>query len=345
MDKDQKLWAKKYRTELAASTASLCSTASAFPLDTIKSRMQAYNFSSVRACAMDCYTKEGMNGFYRGLLAPMFSITLVRTISFSIYQKSKYTYDAWIKNATGRSPLLHANTPNAWPSLSTFACFGAAGATSGALVTVISCPFELTKLNAQIAVLLAENAAGAKNSNGTAASAALKAKELADARKVGTIGTARMLIAKHGFLGLYSGFHLHLVRDTIGTAIYFTSYESSKQILANARGKSSTSPVPVALAGAVCGLVSWLCIYPIDSAKAIFQRNVLNLPDVQSLSVNEVQPKAESTKVNFFNRRMYRGLGVSMSRSMLINAVFFSVFEGMKKQVNWLQLDEGETED
>lgn len=94
--------------------------------------------------------------------------------------------------------------------------------------------------------------------------------------------------------------------------------------------------MPVALAGAVCGLVSWLCIYPIDSAKSIFQRNVLDLPDVLP---HEVKPKAETTKINFFNPRMYRGLGVSMSRSMLINAVFFSVFEGMKKQVNWLQLD------
>ncbi len=74
-----------------------------------------------------------------GVLAPLVSITIVRTVSFSIYQKAKYSYDDWIMRATGESPLLHANTPHAWPSLSTIACFGAAGATSGALITAISC--------------------------------------------------------------------------------------------------------------------------------------------------------------------------------------------------------------
>ena len=45
-------------------------------------------------------------------------------------------------------------------------------------------------------------------------------------------------------------------------------------------------------------------------------------------------------KIQFFNRRMYRGLGVSMSRSCLINAIFFSAFELMKKQINRLEVDE-----
>lgn len=74
-----------------------------------------------------------------GVTAPLASITLVRTMSFSIYQKSKYFFDSWIFWATGKSPLVHANTRGASPSLSTVACFGAAGAVSGALITGISC--------------------------------------------------------------------------------------------------------------------------------------------------------------------------------------------------------------
>lgn len=76
-------------------------------------------------------------------------------------------------------------------------------------------PFELTKLNAQIAVLLAENA-NSNNSNGASANQIRTGKEIADARKkTGTIGTARTLIAKHGFMGLYSGFHLHLSEPNV----------------------------------------------------------------------------------------------------------------------------------
>lgn len=79
------------------------------------------------------------SNFRLGVGAPLLSITVVRTFSFSIYQKAKYTYDRWIYNVTGTSPLIHANTKGAWPSLGTITCFGAAGATSGALITWIAC--------------------------------------------------------------------------------------------------------------------------------------------------------------------------------------------------------------
>lgn len=108
-----------------------------------------------------------------------------------------------------------------------------------------------------------------------------------------------------------------VVRDTIGTAIYFMTYESGKQMLATFQGSTSTSPIPVAIAGGLCGLVSWACvssptdhsqvpsetdtriqIYPIDSAKTHYQRNCLTMPRGQSVKM---------TKIQFFNRGMYRG--------------------------------------
>lgn len=36
---------------------------------------------------------------------------------------------------------------------------------------------------------------------------------------------------------------------------------------------------------------------------------------------------------------MYRGLGVSMSRSCLINAIFFSAFELIKKNINRIEME------
>ena len=61
-------------------------------------------------------------------------------------------------------------------------------------------------------------------------------------------------------MGLYAGYRLHLLRDTIGTSIYFVTYESAKQLMANARGKSPTSPYAVVVAGGLCGIVSWACV-------------------------------------------------------------------------------------
>ncbi|KAL9057016.1 MAG: hypothetical protein Q9162_002564 [Coniocarpon cinnabarinum] len=313
-------WIKKYRTEISASSASLLSTLTAYPLDSVKTRMQAFT-----------------NTPLQGAIAPLLSITLVRTVSFSIYQKAKYTYDDWIAKATGSSPLVHANSPGAMPSLSTLLCFGGAGATSGSVITLLSFqsadgnftgPFELTKLNAQIAVLMERGVGKYDSFEAPDRSRAPDRKQ----PTAGTFKTAKWIMKQRGVMGLYSGFHLHLLRDTIGTTIYFTTYESSKQMLANARGNSPTSPLAVVMAGGLCGLVSWACIYPIDSAKSIYQRNVL----VAGASDSE---KPKRPRIEWFNRRMYRGLGVSMSRSCVINAIFFSAFEVVKKWVNGLDVE------
>jgi solute carrier family 25 carnitine/acylcarnitine transporter 20/29 len=97
------------------------------------------------------------------------------------------------------------------------------------------------------------------------------------------------------------------------------TYESLKQTIATKRDLNSpTSPLAVFLAGGLCGLVSWACvsfgsldpakvmhsnksflqIYPIDSAKSIYQRNCLTVG-------KDGNPKMP--RIQFFNRRMYRG--------------------------------------
>jgi len=134
-----------------------------------------------------------------GVWSPLASITLVRTVSFSIYQKSKYFLDDWIYQATGSSPLVIANTKDALPTLSTVACFGLSGAMAGATITTIACPFELTKLSAQISVLMADRKDGSTND------AVRKSYQ-----NLGTFRTAQNLVRHRGWMGLYSGFHLHL---------------------------------------------------------------------------------------------------------------------------------------
>ncbi|KAF2872590.1 mitochondrial carrier domain-containing protein [Massariosphaeria phaeospora] len=315
-----KRWAKKYRTEIAASSSSLLSTFTAYPLDSVKTRLQAYKFNSFSDCVRHTYKTEGFHGFYRGVWSPLASITLVRTVSFSIYQKSKYTIDAWMYRATGTSPLVIANTPHALPTFSTITCFGLSGALSGATITAIACPFELTKLSAQISKLMADR------KDGDGKNEALRKSY----QNLGTFRTAQNLVKHRGWMGLYSGFHLHLLRDTIGTGIYFITYESVKQLLANARGSSPTTPSAVVFAGGMCGLVSWACIFPIDTAKSIYQRNCLM----------SGRDKATRPKIQFFNPQMYRGLGVSMSRSCVVNAIFFSAFEFTKKHINGIAIDD-----
>lgn len=115
--------------------------------------------------------------------------------------------------------------------------------------------------------------------------------------KTGSLFTAKRLTRDRGIAGLYSGYRLHLLRDTIGTAIYFATYESAKQILANARGREPTSAYAVVVAGGLCGIVSWACIYPVDVAKTVYQKALLSAEAGQA-----VRPK-----IKFFEFGSYRG--------------------------------------
>ncbi|MCJ1299371.1 hypothetical protein MMC08_002163 [Hypocenomyce scalaris] len=317
---ERKHWAKAYRTVIAATSSSVLATVGSYPLDSIKTRLQAYQFKGTIDCVQQTLKQEGVVGFWRGALAPLFSVTVVRVVSFSVYQKAKYKYSAAIGQATGGDePLVTVNKPGSYPSLATVACFGAAGATAGAAITTIACPFELTKLSAQISVLMASDT---KDPTG-------EERVRRSYEQKGTFKTAKNIIKHRGITGLYSGFHLHLLRDTIGTSVYFMTYESVKQLLATYQGSSSpTAPGPVAFAGGLCGLLSWLSVYPIDTAKSQYQRNCLSTGKGKH---------ADVPKVEFFEKKMYRGLGVSMARSCIVNVIFFSSFEYIKKKINALE--------
>jgi hypothetical protein len=306
---------RRYRTEIAASTSSVFSTLAAFPLDSVKTRMQTYQYKGFLDCVGHTYRTEKLGGFFRGVMAPMASITLVRTVSFSIYQRAKKTYSAWIKRNLGFDVAAHMNKPGSLPNIYSVACFGAAGATAGSVITFLACPFELTKLSAQVSVLLAERTS-CKRSLAVATSYQNK----------GTFKTMANIIKHRGTFGLYTGLRFHLLRDTLGTGIYFMVYESGKQLGTAFGGDNPNSnKLSVVASGGLCGLVSWAMIYPIDSAKSIYQRNALLRSKGEAV---EAPPKIE-----FFKRHMYRGLGVSMSRSCVVNAIFFSSFEFIKKRI------------
>jgi len=57
-------------------------------------------------------------------------------------------------------------------------------------------------------------------------------------------------------------------RDTLGTGIYFTTYEAIKHQMAKLHGGEPTDPVPSAVAGVVTGAVSWIFVsihpYPVS---------------------------------------------------------------------------------
>lgn len=58
---------KRYRIEIAASTSSAASTLLAFPLDSVKTRMQTYQYKGFLDCVKQTYKTEALGGFFRGI--------------------------------------------------------------------------------------------------------------------------------------------------------------------------------------------------------------------------------------------------------------------------------------
>lgn len=249
---------------------------------------------------------EGVRGFFRGVWAPLISTSFSKSLNVSIYTFCKpYIYTAMFQNNWyGKVRQEHPF----WRNLPV--CF-ISGCVAGAGVSVFACPFEFIKVYSQLEKLVTANSSlgSVKTRLGTPT----------------TLQICNTIITAKGFRGLYSGFKLHLLRDSLSTGVYFSLYELIKLFtndLTNKNG-SINSPFTVLLSGGLSGVLSWIIIFPIDTAKSLVQKAaVVNIfRKLHGLSLTPVDTYKK--KDGWF----YRGLGISITRSFLTNMVFFGVFE------------------
>ncbi|SGZ58454.1 CIC11C00000005327 [Sungouiella intermedia] len=310
-----------YRSTVLAYGTSLVATTIGFPFDTVKTRIQTYKkFTSYLDCIVKTYKAEGIRGFYRGITAPLISTAFVRSLSVSIFTGVKpYCYDALYGWRDGSQPDLH-------PFVTNFPVCFLAGALAGCGVSVFACPFEFTKVYSQIASLaqLLTNKAMAGNSIGGNVARPAFNPHLSLAQVV------RNIIKSEGPKGLYSGYKYHLLRDLLGSGVYFAVYESFKwasNSLING-DPAMSSPVSILLAGGMSGVTCWAIIFPFDTVKLRIQKDIVTNILRTNQGLEPLPPKEHKL---VFARHVYRGVGMSMTRSFVVNMVFFSTYEfGMK---------------
>lgn len=220
-----------FRNSIIAYGASLFSTLVGFPLDTVKTRMQTHkNFTSYFDCVKKTYAKEGVRGFFRGIWAPIISTSLSKSLSVSLFTTVKpYTYGLlyetpWTKNIESSHPFLR-NIP---------VCF-ISGLIAGGGVSLFACPFEFTKVYAQLEKLVASKSLkelSNLNNNGGTSSAQLATK-FNSVKTPSTAVIVKEILKYEGIKGLYSGYKYHLMRDSISTGFYYSIYESMKWSINN----------------------------------------------------------------------------------------------------------------
>ncbi|KAF9124272.1 hypothetical protein BGW39_008325 [Mortierella sp. 14UC] len=371
-------------TVLAASSAAVCSVLSGFPFDSVKTRMQTHSYKSIMDCVRKTYAEERLGGFFRGMIPPLITVSIIKSISFSVYEGSK-------QQVRSVSETLQGNTI---PSLIGLTFIS--GSVAGTVVAMMSSPLELVKLQRQLEKLMAMHArkeaqitsltgdallreglalekkksvaagAGGTSSSSAAASAAAAAKVerhfshgsitqhgVAPNEEAGNSSwkTTKAIVQKKGLVGLYKGASLHIARDMLGTGIYFSSYETIKRLMsetiehvrphhpsATTQGASGTTtattlkgPGPMVhfFAGGLCGVFSWLVVFPIDLVKSVIQKEVLVTHPKYSGALDCAKDIVRREGV----RGLYRGLSVTCYRAMPIHSLNFLVYEAVMDYV------------
>lgn len=305
-----------YRSAIIAYGTLAVSTTIGFPFDTVKTRMQTYQrFTGVFDCVIKSYKADGILSFYRGVWAPMISTAFVRSLNVSVFTNIKpICHNLIIGLGANASVAAHpfiANIP---------VCF-VAGAAAGMVTSILACPFEFSKVFSQIEMIARNTSASGAGAGVSAGGAAIK-----QPGRYTTLQTVKVITKNLGLRGLYSGYKYHLIRDGIGSGVYYAVYESFKWACNGLINGDATqlSPVSILAAGGISGATCWAVIFPFDTTKALIQKDI-----VANILRREhgQDPLPLNTRKLEFSRRIYRGLGISMYRSVFVNMVFFGTYE------------------
>ncbi|KAI8145511.1 mitochondrial carrier domain-containing protein [Fennellomyces sp. T-0311] len=301
------LWTNK--TVIAASSAAVVGVIAGYPFDSVKTRMQTEPYDSISACVRKTYREEGVRGFFRGVLPPLVTVSIIKSISFSVYEETK-------RFCKSRSPYLSQDQKlGPVMAISTFG-----GACSGAFIATFSCPFELVKIHKQLEVLLLQ-----ASSISTGATVVRENKKRNgwknDTRTTSSWHSAKEIIRLKGIRGLWSGFGLHFVRDTVGTGVYFGGYETTKFLLSGP--ERTAGPMTQFLAGGVCGILCWLAVFPIDLVKSLMQKEILAPNPSYRNTMDCVRDIYGTRGLAGF----YRGIAVTLIRAFPIHSLNFLVYE------------------
>ncbi|KAJ8078874.1 hypothetical protein PM082_013158 [Marasmius tenuissimus] len=316
---------RRNKAVVCALSASYISTFAGYPLDSLKSRLQTTKTPiSVPRLAAIVYREEGVVGFFRGIWIPLITISFVRAASFTIYTRTKEHFRD--HNWLARNSIIDASVIG-----------GISGAMSGALISFGSAPFELVKVRRQLEYTIAAS------------------KGLHLEKAPGTLEAVKEIFKSNGLPGLYTGFRLHFIRDTSGTALYFLEYDGMRHLLGRQRnGEQGPTPpwlpIPASLVPFVCGsfagVTSWALIYPLDVVKTKVQQRALAGERYRGVfetlrrlirGPDPERPKPLMAGIG----RIYRGLGVSALRSITTHGLLWTIFDVVSNYIDSLpQSDE-----
>nr|GAT59633.1 predicted protein [Mycena chlorophos] len=290
------------------------------PFDLTKVRLQAQvldaeaRFNGPLDCLNKTWRNEGIRGLYRGLPAPIVGAMAENASLFLSYRELQEL----IKRVNRQS----ISEPSSMPQIA----LAAAGA--GAITSFLLTPIELVKCKMQVQMLSVPPSA---------------AHTLP-----GPISVFMSVLRKTGVRGLWLGHTGTFIRETGGTAAWFSTKEFVASLLVARRqsrpieGLTSASakelrPWESAFSGACAGAAFNVALFPADTVKSAMQTEEELRPALASATGKAPpRPSFLGTFKAMYRaqgiRGLYAGCGITVARSGPSSAIIFLIYDGLQRQ-------------
>ncbi|MED6206650.1 Mitochondrial arginine transporter bac1 [Stylosanthes scabra] len=231
-----------------------------------------------------------IKGLYRGATSSFLGMACESSLLFGIYSQTKLALQGGVQSGKPQPQVI---IPSA--------------AYGGAIISFVLCPTELVKCRMQI--------------QGTDS---LVPKS---SRYSSSLDCALKTVKSEGVTGIFRGGFTTLLRESIGNAVFFSTYEYVRYHLhshAKAVPSNYNNLVDIGIGiitGGLGGVSFWLAVLPLDVAKTLIQTN----PE-RNGSRNPFQVLSSVYKSGGL-KGCYTGLGPTVTRAFPANAAAIVTWE------------------
>ncbi|KAI9110324.1 hypothetical protein K1719_018766 [Acacia pycnantha] len=209
-------WGREF---VAGGFGGIAGIISGYPLDTLRIRQQSSNKGSAFSILRHVVAKEGPFALYRGMAAPLASVTFQNAMVFQIYAIFSRACDSSVP----------ATDPPSYKGVAL------GGFSTGAMQSLLLSPVELVKIRLQL-----------QNTG-----------KVTEPHK-GPSQVAKTIWKKEGLKGIYRGLGVTMLRDAPAHGFYFWTYEYMReQLHPGCRKSGQESLNTMLMAGGLAGVASW----------------------------------------------------------------------------------------
>lgn len=236
-----------YKEYLAGLLAGVSTVVVGHPFDTVKVKLQKHNteangikYKSGLHCTARILKTEGVKGLYRGATSSFIGMAFESSLIFGIYSQSKKALQGGVQSDKPQPSVIIP-----------------AAAFGGTIISFVLCPSELVKCRMQV--------------QGTDSLVPTSSKYQSP------LDCVAKTFKSDGVTGIFRGGFTTLLRESIGNAVFFCTYEHLRYYIHAKLKDSSRDPSNLVdigvgvVTGGLSGIACWSAVLPLDVAKTIIQ--------------------------------------------------------------------------